>query len=129
MKKLILFLLTTILLVGCIRENVDIQKEIEGNTYVLLNTIPKSEVNITFTNESLGGSSGVNKYFATYELKEDKIFIANSGATKMMGPKDLNDQEEKFLKDLNEAKEILLTEDKLILITSSGKKLNFTKKK
>ncbi|MGL4804426.1 MAG: hypothetical protein ACRC15_04660 [Cetobacterium sp.] len=46
----------------------------------------------------------------------------------MMGPENLMIQEQEYLKNLKDSKEIEVTKDGIILLTNSGVKLNFVKK-
>lgn len=128
MKKLMLFIVSMMLFVGCFWDKIDIPKEIDGNAYMLQNVISGSEVTMGFKDGTLSGNAGVNRYFATYRIENDDIEISGLGSTKMMGSKELNNQENLFFKDLGESKKILVIEDKMVLITSSGKKLKFMKK-
>ncbi|MDX8336062.1 MULTISPECIES: META domain-containing protein [Cetobacterium] len=128
MKKLVLFLLTAVLFVGCFGKKEDIGAKVLGNTYILQNVLPESEVDINFEKDKIVGSSGVNRYFANYTLDGNKISIQNPGTTRMMGPENLMKQEQDYLKNLVDAKELELTENGISIVTNSGVKLNFVKK-
>jgi heat shock protein HslJ len=128
MKKLVLFLLTAVLFVGCFGKKEDIGAKVLGNTYILQNTLPESEIDINFEKDKVVGSSGVNRYFANYTLDGNKISIQNPGTTRMMGPENLMKQEQEYLKNLVDAKDLELTENGISIVTNSGVKLNFVKK-
>ena len=128
MKKLLLFLITTMLFVGCFGKKEDISSQIIGNTYILQGVLPESEIDINFEKDKVSGTSSVNRYFANYTLEGNKILIQEPGSTRMMGPENLMIQEQEYLKNLKDSKEIEVTKDGIILLTNSGVKLNFVKK-
>lgn len=128
MKKLLLFLITTMLFVGCFGKKEDISSQIIGNTYTLQGVLPESEIDINFEKDKVSGTSSVNRYFANYTLEGNKISIQEPGSTRMMGPENLMIQEQEYLKNLKDSKEIEVTKDGIILLTNSGVKLNFVKK-
>lgn len=128
MKKIIMALFTMILFVGCIGGKTDVSKEVMGKTYTLISAEKDNPITITFDKEKLSGNSGVNNYFGTYEIKENKIEISKIGSTRKMGPENLMEAETKYLKELTEAKEIKIEKNTLILLTNSGMELKFNKK-
>jgi len=73
MKKLILFLITTLLFVGCFGKKEDINSQIIGNRYILQGILPESEININFEKDKVSGTSSVNRYFANYRLEGNQI--------------------------------------------------------
>ncbi|MGL4509719.1 META domain-containing protein, partial [Cetobacterium sp.] len=89
---------------------------------------PESEIDINFEKDKVSGTSSVNRYFANYTLEGNKISIQEPGSTRMMGPENLTIQEQEYLKNLKDSKEIEVTKDGIILLTNSGVKLNFVKK-
>ena len=106
MKKLLLFLITTMLFVGCFGKKEDISSQIIGNTYILQGVLPESEIDINFEKDKVSGTSSVNRYFANYTLEGNKISIQEPGSTRMMGPENLMIQEQEYLKNLKDSKEI-----------------------
>lgn len=128
MKKLVLFLIATMLFVGCFGKKEDISSQIIGNTYILQGVLPESEIDINFEKDKISGTSSVNRYFANYTLEGNKILIQEPGSTRMMGPENLMIQEQEYLKNLKDSKEIKVTKEGIILLTNSGVKLNFVKK-
>lgn len=128
MKKLVLLLIAVFIFVGCFGKKEDVASKVIGNSYILQEVIAESEIDITFEADRLAGSSGVNRYFANYTLDGAKITIQSPGSTLMMGPENLMVQEREYLKSIEEAKEILVTETGIIITTKSDKKLNFIKK-
>lgn len=128
MKKLTIFLITTMLFVGCFGKKESVSSQIVGNTYTLQGVLPESEIDINFEKDKISGTSSVNRYFASYTLEGNKISIQEPGSTRMMGPENLMIQEQKYLKDLKDSKEIEVTKDGIVVLTNSGEKLNFVKK-
>lgn len=128
MKKILLSLFLVFLFAGCFGKKVDVKSKVEGNTYVLESVLENSEINISFENEKLAGLAGVNRYFSEYSIEGNKIVVKEIGMTRMMGPENLMLQEQEYLKNLNEAKEIVTTEKGVLITTKSGVKLNFVKK-
>ncbi len=102
-------------------------KDIIGYTYQLEGTIPNTMITLSFQAESLAGSSGVNSYFADYKINGNQITLSHAGVTKMMGPPTFMKQEDEFIKNLNEFKTILISEDgsTITIETNSKKKLVF----
>ncbi len=103
-------------------------KDIIGYSYQLENSLPNTMITISFQADSLAGSAGVNSYFADYKIDGNSITLSHAGVTKMMGPPTFMKQEDEFIKNLNEVKTILISEDgnTITLETSSKKKLVFT---
>lgn len=128
MKKIVLFLITIVLFTGCFGKKEDIGSQIIGNAYTLQGTLPESQIDIAFEKDKISGSSGVNRYFANYTLDGNKISVQEPGSTRMMGPENLMTQEQEYLKNLKDSKEIEVTKDGVTVVTTSGEKLNFVKK-
>lgn len=127
-KKIFLFMVTGLMFVGCFGKKEDVASKIIGNTYVLQKVIDGSEVDVTFEKDRLSGKAGVNNYFANYKIDGQTIKIENHGSTRMMGPEELMKQEQEYLKNLNDAKNIKLTEKGIVITTTSGVQLDFDKK-
>lgn len=128
MKKLLLFLVMSLGFVGCLKGEVNMKEKVLNNTYVLQNVIENSEITITFGEDRLYGSSGVNNYNGEYKIDGNKIEVGVIAGTRMMGPEDLMAQEQQYLDNLTAAKEIKATETGIEIITKTGVKLNFDKK-
>ena len=132
MKKLILFVLSAVFLVACTgidkKDGSDVGTMVMGKTYHLEETVDESVVDITFGEDELSGSAGVNRYFAPYMIEGNEIDVKLVGATRMMGPENLMKQEMEFTKTLEEASEIKFVEDKLVIVSAGGKEMTFIKK-
>lgn len=129
MKKLILVVLASVFLVACSglgkKGNT---LEVVGKTYELDGTIAESSIDITFEEDQLSGSAGVNRYFAPYLITGDKLSVSVVGTTRRMGPENLMTQETEFVKMLEDAKSMMVEGDKLVIITKTNKKMTFTEK-
>ena len=132
MKKLILFVLSVVFLVACTgmekKDRTDIGTMVIGKTYHLEKTVDENVVDITFGEDQLSGSSGVNTYFAPYIIEGNNIDVMLIGTTRIMGPENLMKQEMEFTKALEEASEIKFVEDKLVIVSASGKEMTFVEK-
>lgn len=127
-KKIFLFMVTSLMFVGCFGKKEDVASKMVGNTYVLQKVIAGSEIDVTFEKDRLSGKAGVNNYFANYKIDGQTIKVENPGSTRMMGPEELMKQEQEYLKNLNDAKNIKVTEKGIVITTTSGVQLDFDKK-
>lgn len=125
MKKIFSILFLIFSLIGC--QNKKSISDIEGTEYVLTNTIPGSTITILFTKDRVSGKSGVNNYTALFNLNGNEFTIKNGALTRMMGPKDLMNQEDEYMKDLENAKRLKIDDNSIEIETSNGKKLVFKK--
>ncbi len=79
-----------------------------------------SRITAQFQEGQLAGSAGVNNYFAGYEMAGGSLSIGLAGATMMMGPEELMDQEMAFLSALQSVKSFRVDGDTLTLVTEGG---------
>lgn len=129
MKKLFLVVLTGLFLVACSGiSKKSSPLEVVGKTYELEGTIAESSVDITFEEDQLSGSAGVNRYFAPYLIKGDSLSVSVVGTTRRMGPEDLMAQEMEFVKMLQNAKSIKVEGEQLTITTKDGKEMTFIEK-
>lgn len=132
MKKLILFVLSAVFLVACTgmekKDNTDMKSAVAGKTFILEGSIEGSTIDVTFDDDKISGSAGVNRYFAPYMIKGNKIDVSIVGSTRRMGPENLMKQEMEFTKDISEASEIRLAGEKLVITTADGKDMTFVEK-
>ena len=129
MKKLILVVLAAVFLVACSGVGKKSSSlEVVGKTYELEGTVAGSSIDITFEEDQLSGSAGVNRYFAPYLITGDKLSVSIVGTTRRMGPENLMTQEAEFVKMLENAKSIKVEGDKLVIATKDGKEMIFTEK-
>lgn len=129
MKKLILMVLAAVFLVACSGVGKKSSPlEVVGKTYELEGTIAGSSIDITFEEDQLSGSAGVNRYFAPYLIDGEKLSVSVVGTTRRMGPENLMDQEMEFVKMLENAKSVKVEGNKLVITTKDEKKMVFAEK-
>lgn len=132
-RKMLCVLSMMTLMGGCISDKSDKaekkeepmeQTEIknENKEYTLTN----SDITISLTENTIYGFSGVNRYFAQYQLDGDNIKIENIGSTMMMGDEASMKKEQDFLDLLPTMNKISITDDKIIL-SNGNKELIFNK--
>jgi len=98
---------------------------LDGTNWKLLSIngeaiIDGSQVTAEFTEGQVGGTAGVNRYFASYELDGETLTIGPAGSTMMMGPEDLMQQEMVFLAALGTAESFQVTGDSLQIDYDGG---------
>ena len=131
MKKLVLFVLSAIFLVACSgmdKKEDSMKTKVMGKTYELENAIEGSSVSISFDENQVAGSAGVNRYFAPYMIEGDTLSVKLVGTTRMMGPEELMAQEGEFVKNLEKAEKIEMVGEQLVITSEGGKKLVFNEK-
>ena len=68
----------------------------------------------------LSGSSGCNRYFASYTLTGDRLSIGQMGSTRMMCNPERMAQEDRFLQALSAAARCELSNGKLLIAYAGG---------
>lgn len=115
MKKIILSLLTILAISSC-QSRMDIDgelKKVNGKIYHLTAPYKNTEITITFSGNSFSGFAGVNNYFGSIEIKDNKIIIKNIGRTRMAGPKKMMDIEEDYIKSLQASNKLSVSNKEL----------------
>ena len=138
MKKHILFVLSMVFLTACTgmekKYESDIKTMVLGKTYHMEETVDESIVDITFGEDTLYGNTGMNDYYAPYMIKGNRIDIKLVGIERGMGRmsgiafEDLEKQDREFIKTLEEAVEIKISEGKLVIAGASGREMTFVEK-
>ncbi len=128
MKKIIMFVIITTLLMAC-GSRPDIKKEISGKEFALRDTVIVNEdheiaFTIKFEGDKLGGKA-LNTYRSSYEIDGDSIRIYPVATTLMAGPEILMTREAEYLEDLSKAKGITFEDDVLTITTTDGSELIF----
>lgn len=90
----------------------NINSAINNNKYRLSTNM---KITIGFSNGRVFGSSGVNRYMGTYELKAGCITIKGFGSTMMAGPEEDVKAEQEYLKYLDGSHTITIERDKLFI--------------
>ena len=80
-------------------------------------TLLDNPVSIEFSWQKISGSTGCNRYFASYQLMgEDGVKISHSGLTMMACPEKVAAQEHQYLKNLADINFYQFEDDKLQLL-------------
>ena len=118
--KILISLFGFAFLFGCATQEVVLKGE-----YKLLNAPSNAQITLSFEDNNFAGSSGVNRYFGTFEQNGNNIKFNTAGLTMMMGPQDLMQAEQKYLKDLSEVGKISFKNNRLLLTDDNGIELEF----
>lgn len=85
------------------------------------NTSIIGDITLEITDTNISGNSGVNNYFGKITLGQGgKLNISGLGSTKMAGPADLMEQEQKYYAALANAAAYKITNGSLILSDNAG---------
>jgi heat shock protein HslJ len=90
---------------------------------VMAALVPGSQITAEFKDSQLGGRSGCNNYFASYQVNGNAIQISGAGGTEMFcaEPEGVMDQEAAYLKTLSLAASYQISGGKLQIADASGK--------
>lgn len=127
MKKLILAFSLIIFAVACNRASDVVLPEGE---YKYISGVDKSaEITIAFDTKEkrFYGTSGVNRYFGSYEQDGSNISFSPVGTTMMAGPENLMKAEREYLGDLAKVNAFKIEDKDLILKTPNDGSLIFHK--
>ena len=87
----------------------------------MVSVIGGSTITLTFDGDgAIAGSAGVNRYFASYEVKGDALSFGTAGTTMMAGPAPLMTQESTYLNLLSETAKFSVGTDELKLMNADG---------
>ena len=113
--------------------------ELEGVTWYLdtyldskgnrMGLIPGSEITAEFKNGQVSGNAGCNNFFAAYLVDGDRLGISTISFTEMfcIEPTGIMQQEETYLKALNDAVSYLVNDRRLQIVDLKGQtRLIFT---
>jgi heat shock protein HslJ len=108
----------------------DFQNETLVFQYIGSKTLGEITLNFSKKENLISGFSGVNTYSGNFEINGENITFSNLASTKLYGPRNVMDQEYKYLTVLPEvATYKVLDEKTLKLTTSDGLELTFTRTK
>ena len=108
----------------------DFQNETLIYQYKKKKTLGEITLNFAKKENLVSGFSGVNTYSGNFEINGENITFSNLASTKLYGPRNVMEQEYKYLTVLPEtATYKVLDEKTLKLITSDGTELTFTRTK
>ena len=86
-------------------------------------------VTLDITADKISGSAGVNRYFGSYTLSGKDITISGIGTTRMMGPQDLMEREQKYLPLLGNVTGFDLKNNNTLVLKAGTDTLTFTRVK
>jgi heat shock protein HslJ len=102
--------------------NEQAKMQLAGSSWTLVSFETDTGVIPTVTKApvTLSGSSGCNRYFASYTLTGDRIQIGPIGATRMMCNPERMDQEVRFFQALSAAERCELSKGQLLIVYTGG---------
>ena len=128
MKKMILIFILGIFMVSCsgastksndldlVGTNWKLEKYSSEDK--LVGVVEGSVANMIFTDERISGSTGVNNYFSSYTLGEEKsLKFGHAGSTMMAGQPEAMKQEHAFLTSIEKIDSYTIVGDRLTLLS------------
>lgn len=105
------------------------ENDLIGQSFKLKNQeYMKYNISLNFSNDGeFSGFSGVNNYFGNYSFKNGKLVLSNYSSTLMLGDKEAQKIEDKFIKHIENLNKVYFENDDLILESNDGTKLIFEK--
>lgn len=87
--------------------------------------LPGSEITLKFEEGKLGGNSGCNSYFGSYQVSGDQVTVSEIGSTMMFcsEPEGVMDQEAAYLAALGKAAGYQVSAGRLIISDAAGKEI------
>ncbi|MFM6191038.1 MAG: META domain-containing protein [Planktothrix sp.] len=76
-----------------------------------------TEITLQFQEDQISGSSGCNRYFASYTLEDDQLKFGVAGRTQMACPEDIMKQEDQFLSALERSQNFQINSEGQLQIT------------
>ena len=103
------------------------ESELIGKSFTLYNMFADYNINISFydANNQVFGFAGVNTYRTSYSKNGDEVKFSGITRTKMLGPRDIMDAENNFVRYLENTKHMFLKDNNLIILTSDFTELKF----
>lgn len=139
MKKIILPILLFVIVVALVvlfenKTNKN-NKELYFSTaldkeYTYIKNGEKTPITITFSEDKVFGSAGINRYFAGYKVdNNNNVQFSPIGSTMMAGPMDEMEREREYLSLLNDVNVVKVYKDRMELITKNNVVLTFIETK
>lgn len=139
MKKIILpillFVIVVVLVVLFENKTNNNNKELYFSTvldkeYIYIKNGEKTPITITFSEDKVFGSAGVNRYFAGYKVdNNNNLQFSPIGSTMMAGSMDEMEREREYLSLLNDVNAVKVYKDRMELITKNNVVLTFVEAK
>ncbi|MBE6450448.1 MAG: META domain-containing protein [Alphaproteobacteria bacterium] len=121
MKK-ILNIICALFLFGCNQADV----KLSGN-YKMINAPENAEITLSFEENNFSGLAAVNRYFGTFEQNKNIVKFNVAGLTMMMGPENMMQAEQDYIKFLSSVNSFVFENGLLILKTVNDNELKFEK--
>ena len=109
-------------LFACNQENKNLRGE-----YKMVNAPQNVEITLNFDGTSFSGKSAVNRYFGSFNQDKNKIKFSVAGLTMMMGPQNLMEVEQDYIKNLDKVDTISVKKNNIILSGKNGLVFEFEK--
>lgn len=139
MKKIILpvllFIIVVVLVMLFENKTNKSNKELYFSTaldkeYIYIKNGEKTPITITFSEDKVFGSAGINSYFAGYKVdNNNNVQFSPIGSTMMAGPMDEMEREREYLSLLNDVNVVKVYKDRMELITKNNVVLTFIEAK
>lgn len=139
MKKIILpvllFIIVVVLVILFENKTNKSNKELYFSTaldkeYIYIKNGEKTPITITFSEDKVFGSAGINSYFAGYKVdNNNNVQFSPIGSTMMAGPMDEMEREREYLSLLNDVNVVKVYKDRMELITKNNVVLTFIEAK
>ena len=114
--------------------NEEVKMELAGSAWTLISfetdtgvipAVTEAPATLTFSAAGeeagrLSGSSGCNRYFASYSLTGDRLRISQMGSTRMMCDPVRMEQEDRFFQALSTAERCELSQGELLIGYAGG---------
>ncbi|VXD12958.1 exported hypothetical protein [Planktothrix serta PCC 8927] len=88
-----------------------------GNEKSPQTPLKETEISLNFQEDQISGSSGCNRYFASYTLEDDQLKFGVAGRTQMACPEDIMKQEDQFLSALERSQTFQINSEGQLQIT------------
>jgi heat shock protein HslJ len=88
-----------------------------GNEKSPQTVLKETEISLQFQDDQISGSSGCNRYFASYTLKDEQLKFGVAGRTQMACPEEIMKQEDQFLSALQSSKTFTINSEGQLQIT------------
>jgi len=99
----------------------DPSKDLEGKKWGMLNTLPDTEIYMTFARGTVSGSAGCNNFTGNYQTRSDGgIVISDLTPGRKACDQPIMDQEHQFLTDLASATAFQVQGDQMTLFIPGG---------
>ncbi len=88
-----------------------------GNEKSPQTVLDQTEISLNFQEDQISGSSGCNRYFASYTLEDEQLKFGVAGRTQMACPEEIMKQEDQFLSALQASQTYTINSEGQLQIT------------